>query len=72
ERHDLPYLPCPHSIPECAQNALNLLDLECSNPSRSPTDLVDFRRICMDVGKMANCCQLGIAHQALLCQDPPN
>ncbi|KAF2435267.1 hypothetical protein EJ08DRAFT_693148 [Tothia fuscella] len=54
----------------CATDVLGLADLNCENPSATPTDKQNFVDLCSAVGQQARCCAIPILDQALLCETP--
>ncbi|CRK33096.1 Hydrophobin-1 like protein [Verticillium longisporum] len=51
----------------CATDVLGVASLDCSVPSRTPSDGSDLKSICAAVGKSALCCSVPVAGQSLLC-----
>ncbi|KAI5459306.1 Cerato-ulmin hydrophobin family [Mariannaea sp. PMI_226] len=67
------YIPCSglyKSAQCCATDVLGVADLDCGNPSTTPTSGDDFKSICAAGGQRARCCVLPILDQGILCNDP--
>ncbi|KAI2610521.1 Cerato-ulmin hydrophobin family [Hypoxylon sp. NC1633] len=54
----------------CATDVLGVADLDCADPSATPTDATDFSSICSAIGQRARCCVLPILEQGILCDTP--
>lgn len=48
----------------CSTDVLGLVDIDCKNPSTSPSNLANFKRDCAKSGKSAKCCVLPIVSWA--------
>ncbi|KAF7556424.1 hypothetical protein G7Z17_g1385 [Cylindrodendrum hubeiense] len=51
----------------CATDILGVADLDCANPSSTPSSTDNFSAICAEIGQRARCCVLPIG---ILCQTP--
>ncbi|OTB01619.1 hypothetical protein M426DRAFT_323258 [Hypoxylon sp. CI-4A] len=54
----------------CATDVLGVADLDCANPSATPTDADNFSSVCSAIGQRARCCVLPILEQGILCNTP--
>ncbi|KAI0016270.1 hydrophobin precursor [Xylariomycetidae sp. FL0641] len=54
----------------CATDVLGVADLDCANPSSTPTSAESFEEICAGGGQRARCCVLPVAGQDILCETP--
>lgn len=57
------YTPCSGlygSAQCCATDVLGLADLDCGDPTATPTDAANFSAICAAIGQRARCCVLPI------------
>lgn len=50
----------------CGTDVLGVLDVECKNPSSSPSNLANFKKDCAKSGKSAKCCVLPIVSRAYI------
>ncbi|KAI1370632.1 Cerato-ulmin hydrophobin family [Hypoxylon crocopeplum] len=67
------YIPCSGlygTAQCCATDVLGVADLDCADPSATPTDATDFSAVCSAIGQRARCCVLPILEQGILCDTP--
>lgn len=63
EERQVPYTPCSGlygTAQCCATDVLGVADLDCANPSSTPTDAANFSAVCAAIGQRARCCVLPI------------